>query len=657
MQYSDEHLRYLRLLSQKYKTVAAAASEIIRIEALLRLPKGTEHFMSDLHGEHEAFVHILNSASGVIHEKIDTVLGPDVPAEERAELATLVYYPNQKLPELKARQPDLHAWYRLTLLRLIDLCRFVSSKHTRDHVRRCLPQNCGYILDELLHAHFEDHDKDQYYGEIIESILRYDRADAYIVRFCEVIKRLAVDRLHIVGDLFDRGPRPDRILDSLMAHHQVDIQWGNHDVVWMGAAAGSPLCIMTVLKTTLAYNNLDTLEGGYGISLRQLERFAQNTYADSDVSRWIPHADPRTAAGDLTAAARMHKAVTVMMLKLEAQVIARNPDFDLQGRDFLNHIDFAAGTVDYHGTVYPLLDCDFPTVDPAAPTTLTAEEAHVIAGLVRSFAESERLQRHVQFLYAHGAFYKICNGNLLYHGAVPMTEDGAFAAIRFEGVARSGKQLFDYCDRRARQGYSAPPGSPARLAGQDFLWYLWCGAKSPLFGRSAMTTFERLYIADPAAHREIKDPYYKHIAALDTAERILREFGLAGAGCHIVNGHVPVRAIEGESPIKGGGRLIIIDGGFCRAYHQRTGIAGYTLVYNSRGLILRTHQPFESAEKAIHEDEDIMSKSEYIYTAPQRILVRDTDEGGRKQALIRDLCALVEAYQTGVLPQGVAQEM
>lgn len=657
MQYSDEHLRYLRLLSQKYQTVAAAASEIIRIEALLRLPKGTEHFMSDLHGEHEAFVHILNSASGVIREKIDTVLGPDVPAEERAELATLVYYPNQKLPELKARQPDLHAWYRLTLLRLIDLCRFVSSKHTRDHVRRCLPQNCGYILDELLHAHFEDHDKDQYYGEIIESILRYDRADAYIVRFCEVIKRLAVDRLHIVGDLFDRGPRPDRILDSLMAHHQVDIQWGNHDVVWMGAAAGSPLCIMTVLKTTLAYNNLDTLEGGYGISLRQLERFAQSTYADSDVSRWIPHADPRTAAGDLTAAAQMHKAVTVMMLKLDAQVIARNPDFDLQGRDFLNHIDFAAGTVDYHGTVYPLLDCDFPTVDPAAPTTLTAEEAHVIAGLVRSFAESERLQRHVQFLYAHGAFYKICNGNLLYHGAVPMTEDGAFAAIRFEGVARSGKQLFDYCDRRARQGYSAPPGSPARLAGQDFLWYLWCGAKSPLFGRSAMTTFERLYIADPAAHREIKDPYYKHIAALDTAERILREFGLAGAGCHIVNGHVPVRAIEGESPIKGGGRLIIIDGGFCRAYHQRTGIAGYTLVYNSRGLILRTHQPFESAEKAIHEDEDIASKSEYIYTAPQRILVRDTDEGGRKQALIRDLCALVEAYQTGVLPQGVAQEM
>ena len=655
MQYSDEHLRYLRLLSQKYQTVAAAASEIIRIEALLRLPKGTEHFMSDLHGEHEAFVHILNSASGVIREKIDTVLGNGVPAEERAELATLIYYPNQKLPELKARQKDLHAWYRMTLLRLIDLCRFVSSKHTRDHVRHCLPQNCGYILDELLHAHFEDHDKDQYYGEIIESIIRYDRADAYIIRFCEVIKRLAVDRLHIVGDLFDRGPRPDRILDSLMAHHQVDIQWGNHDVVWMGAAAGSPLCIMTVLKTTLAYNNLDTLEGGYGISLRRLERFAQHTYADSDVSRWLPHADQRTAAGDLTAAARMHKAVTVMMLKLEAQVIARNPDFDLQGRDFLNHIDFAAGTVDYFGTTYPLLDCDFPTVDPANPAALTADEEKIAAELVRSFAESERLQRHVQFLYAHGAFYKMCNGNLLYHGAVPMTEDGAFAAIRFEGTARSGKQLFDYCDRRARQGYSAPAGSPARLAGQDFLWYLWCGAKSPLFGRSAMTTFERLYIADPATHTEVKDPYYSWYNDEAACRRILAEFGLPGTS-HIVNGHVPVQEKNGESPIKGGGRLVVIDGGFCRAYHEKTGIAGYTLVYSSRTMSLRTHQPFESAEKAVRENLDILSQKNILETENHRILVEDTDEGEVLRERVHDLKQLVTAYQLGWIPEARCED-
>ena len=463
-----------------------------------------------------------------------------------------------------------------------------------------------------------------------------------------------MDRLHIVGDLFDRGPRPDRILDSLMAHHQVDIQWGNHDVVWMGAAAGSPLCILTVLKTTLAYNNIDTLEGGYGISLRRLERFAQRAYGTSDVTRWLPHTDARNAtAGDLTATARMHKAVTVLMLKLESQVIGRNPDFHMENRDWLHRIDWEKGTVRCGDRVYELLDRDFPTVSPEDPAALTAEEQRVVDGLVQAFAESERLQRHVQFLYAHGALYKICNGNLLYHGAVPMTETGDFAVHTYEGHPWSGKALFDYCDRRARQGYFAPAGSAARQAGQDFLWYLWCGAQSPLFGRSAMTTFERLYIADPATHAEVKDPYYRLIDKPETADRILAAFGLHGEGCHIVNGHVPVRAIEGESPVKGGGRLIIIDGGFCRAYHQKTGIAGYTLVYNSRGLILRTHQPFESVEKAIHEDEDIASKSEYIYVAPRRIQVRDTDEGVRKRELVRDLEALVRAYETGLIPQGL----
>lgn len=652
---TGEQLRYLNLLAEKYPTVAAASSEIIKIEALLRLPKGTEHFMSDLHGEDEAFTHILNNASGVIREKIDIVLGEHAPAAERAELATLVYYPNQKLPDLKKRQSDLPAWYRKTLLRLIDLCRFVSSKHTRAHVRSCLPASCGHILDELLHAHFEDHDKDLYYGEIIESIIRYDRADAYIIRFCEVIKRLAVDRLHIVGDLFDRGPRPDLILDRLMEHHDVDIQWGNHDTVWMGAAAGSPLCIATVLKTTLAYNNADTLETGYGINLRSLEHLAEADYAGSDTGRWTPHADPRTDTSEenLRRVAAMHKAVTVLMLKLEAQVIARNPDFQMQGRDYLNRIDYAAGTVQCGGKTYPLLDRDFPTVDPAHPARLTRREQNVLRSLIRSFRESERLQRHVKFLYAHGAVYKIINGNLLYHGAVPMTPDGAFAAETFEGKAYAGKALFDYCDRRARQGYFAPEDSPRRQAGQDFLWYLWCGALSPIFGRSAMTTFERLYIADKATHAEIKNPYYSLIQRTDTAEKILREFGLEGEGCHIVNGHVPVRAIEGENPVKGGGKLVVIDGGFCRAYHQKTGIAGYTLVYNSRGLTLRTHQPFESAEKAIRNDEDIHSRSEYVYTAPQRILVRDTDEGKAKRALIADLQRLVRAYQTGQIRERV----
>ena len=647
-------MRYLALLSEKFPNIAAASSEAIRLEAVLRLPKGTEHFMSDLHGEHEAFVHILNSASGVIREKIDTVLGESVPARERADLATLVYYPLQKLPELKAESPTpeaLEQWYRTTLTRLIDLCRQVSSKHTRAHVRRCLPESCAHILDELLHAHFEDHNKEAYYDEIISSIIRYDRADAYIMRFCELIKQLAVDRLHIVGDLFDRGPRPDQILDSLIAYKSVDIQWGNHDVVWMGAASGSAICVLTVLKTTLAYHNADTLERGYGIPLRALEHLAEEYYADSDLTRWLPHIDPRSKVTeqDRMQVARMHKAVTVLMLKVEGQVIARNPDFHMQGRDYLNHIDYAAGTVRCGGKVYPLLDCDFPTVDPAAPCQLTPREQDVLNKLVRGFRESEKLQQHVQFLYSHGGVYKCVNGNLLYHGAVPMTDDGNFAAVRFEGQTYRAKALFDYCDRRARDGYFAPQDSAARQAGQDFLWYLWCGALSPIFGRGAMTTFERLYIADTATHAEVKNPYYTWINDPQTAARILAEFDLHGPGCHIVNGHVPVRAIEGENPVKGGGRLIVIDGGFCRAYHHRTGIAGYTLVYNSRGLYLRTHQPFVSRDAAIHQDEDITSKSEQIYAAPHRLLVRDTDEGQQKAALIEDLRRLVQAYRAGLL--------
>ena len=500
-----DNLKYLALLARDYPSQAAAASEIISNQALLKLPKGTEHFMSDLHGENEAFVHILNSASGVIREKVDAVLGGTMPEAARAELATLIYYPTEKLPQLKARcttEDALEQWYTQTLLQLIDICRLVSSKHTRDHVRSCLPSSCGYILDELLHAHFEDHDKDLYYGQIVGSIIENGRADRFIVRLCELIKHLAVDKLHIVGDLFDRGPRPDIILDLLMRHHNVDIQWGNHDVVWMGAAAGSPICICTVLKTTLSYHNHGMVEDCYGINLRHLQRMAEQFYGDDDLTIWMPHTD--TARGPYTPGmlhrcAVMHKAITILMLKLECQVIDRNPDFQMQGRDYLRRIDWDAHTVQVGEKSYPLRDTSFPTVDPADPTKLNPDEQLVLQKLVQSFRQSEKLQQHIEFLYAKGSVYHIENGNLLYHGAVPMTEDGAFAAIRFEGIARSGKQLFDYCDRRARQGYSAPAGSPARLAGQDFLWYLWCGAKSPLFGRSAMTTFERLYIADPAA--------------------------------------------------------------------------------------------------------------------------------------------------------------
>ena len=655
------NLKYLSLLARDYPSQAAAASEIISTQALLKLPKGTEHFMSDLHGENEAFVHILNSASGVIREKVDQVLGQGVPAAERAELATLIYYPAEKLPQLKARQPGeaaLEGWYSETLFRLIDICRLVSSKHTRSYVRACLPAGCGYVLDELLHAHFEDHDKDLYYGQIVGSIIENGRADRFITRLCELIKRLAVDKLHIVGDLFDRGPRPDIILDLLLHHHNVDIQWGNHDVVWMGAAAGSPICCATVIKTTLAYHNHGMLEDSYSINLRHLQRLADHYYGEDDLSIWMPHTDaargPYTQ-GMLHRCAVMHKAISIILFKLECAVIDRNPDFQMAGRDYLRRIDFAKGTVDIAGREYPLRDTSFPTVDPADPATLNADEQLVLGKLVASFRQSAKLQQHVRFLYAKGSVYHIENGNLLYHGAVPMTEKGAFAAERFEGRLYAGRALMDYCDERARQGYYAPEGSAARQSGQDFLWYLWCGKLSPLFGRSAMTTFERLYVADKATHTEIKDPYYTWYNEESACRRILAEFGLPGS-CHIINGHVPVQEKNGESPIKGGGRLIVIDGGFCRAYHEKTGIAGYTLTYSSRDMSLRTHQPFVSAEKAITENIDIVSRENILEQENRRVLVEDVDEGEILREKVHDLKQLVIAYQLGWIKEAESQD-
>ena len=655
------NLKYLELLARDYPSQASAASEIISTQALLKLPKGTEHFMSDLHGENEAFVHILNSASGVIREKVDQVLGEGVPADTRAELATLIYYPAEKLPQLKAKQPSeaaLEDWYSATLFRLIDICRLVSSKHTRSYVRSCLPPGCGYVLDELLHAHFEDHDKDLYYGQIVGSIIENGRAERFITRLCELIKRLAVDKLHIVGDLFDRGPRPDIILDMLLRHHNVDIQWGNHDVVWMGAAAGSAICCATVIKTTLAYHNHGMLEDCYGINLRHLQRLADHYYGQDDLTIWMPHADaargPYTE-GMLHRCAVMHKAIAIIMFKLECAVIDRNPDFQMAGRDYLRRIDWQKGTVNIAGRDYPLRDRSFPTVDPADPAALNADERLVLDKLVASFRQSEKLQQHVRFLYAKGSVYHIENGNLLYHGAVPMTEKGAFAAERFEGRLYAGRALMDYCDERARRGYYAPEGSAARQSGQDFLWYLWCGRLSPLFGRSAMTTFERLYVADKATHTEVKDPYYTWYNEESACRRILAEFGLPGS-CHIINGHVPVQEKNGESPLKGGGRLIVIDGGFCRAYHEKTGIAGYTLTYSSRDMSLRTHQPFISAEKAIRENIDIVSRENILEQENRRVLVEDVDEGEVLREKVHDLKQLVIAYQLGWIKEAESQD-
>lgn len=649
-----KNLKYLTLLAREYPNIAAASSEIINLQAILKLPKGTEHFMSDLHGEAEAFTHIVNNASGVIKEKVDRVLGPGVPEQERAEFATLIYYPAQKLDELKDRQTDLNAWYRQTLYRLIDVCRVVSSKHTRSFVRKRLPKNYAYILDELLHAHFEDHDKEFYYGQILSSIIDVGRADDFIEAMCGLIKNLAVFKLHIVGDIFDRGPRPDQIMEQLLNHHSVDIQWGNHDVVWMGAAAGSPICIATVLRTSLAYNNLEALEDGYGINLRPLALFAESEYRDCDMHHFYPRTDEARGPyhrSELIRTARMHKAIAIIMFKLECQVIDRNPDFELEGRDFLRRINYREGTVEVEGKCYPLRDDDFPTVNPEDPARLTRQEQEVMEALQRSFMESERLQRHVRFLFAKGGVYHIENGNLMFHGAVPLTESGSFAVETFEQHGYAGRALMDYCDERARRGYFAPEGSAERQSGEDFLWYLWCGKLSPLYGRDKMTTFERLFVEDPETHTETKNPYYRHVNDSKMARAILAEFGLDQTHSHIVNGHVPVRAAKGETPVKGEGRLIVIDGGFCRAYHEKTGIAGYTLVYNSRGMSLRQHEPFESAEKAIRENLDIASAVEVFETCEKRTLVGDTDNGQRLAADVEDLKLLVQAYQMGLVKE------
>lgn len=649
-----KNLKYLTLLAREYPNIAAASSEIINLQAILKLPKGTEHFMSDLHGEAEAFTHIVNNASGVIKEKVDRVLGPGVPEQERAEFATLIYYPAQKLDELKDRQTDLNAWYRQTLYRLIDVCRVVSSKHTRSFVRKRLPKNYAYILDELLHAHFEDHDKEFYYGQILSSIIDVGRADDFIEAMCGLIKNLAVFKLHIVGDIFDRGPRPDQIMEQLLNHHSVDIQWGNHDVVWMGAAAGSPICIATVLRTSLAYNNLEALEDGYGINLRPLALFAESEYRDCDMHHFYPRTDEARGPyhrSELIRTARMHKAIAIIMFKLECQVIDRNPDFELEGRDFLRRINYREGTVEVEGKCYPLRDDDFPTVNPEDPARLTRQEQEVMEALQRSFMESERLQRHVRFLFAKGGVYHIENGNLMFHGAVPLTESGSFAVETFEQHGYAGRALMDYCDERARRGYFAPEGSAERQSGEDFLWYLWCGKLSPLYGRDKMTTFERLFVEDPETHTETKNPYYRHVNDSKMARAILAEFGLDQTHSHIVNGHVPVRAAKGETPVKGEGRLIVIDGGFCRAYHEKTGIAGYTLVYNSRGMSLRQHEPFESAEKAIQENLDIASTVEVFETCEKRTLVGDTDNGQRLAADVEDLKLLVQAYQMGLVKE------
>ncbi len=630
---SEQTKKYLELLSRQYPTVQAACTEIINLRAIQNLPKGTEHFISDIHGEDEAFCHILNNGSGVIREKVRQLFDKTVSADERTSLCTLIYYPEHKLENIKETQSDLNEWYRITLYRLIDVCRLCASKYTRSKLRKALPKDFEYIIDELMHTDYDEKDKREYYENIISTIISIDRADEFIIALSAVIKRLVVDRLHIVGDIFDRGPHADIILDRLMTHHSVDIQWGNHDILWMGAASESGACIACVLHNSIKYGNLDMIENAYGINLRPLALFAQQTYTQ-----------------ETTLLRQMQKAIAIIQFKLEAQIIRRRPEFNMEDRILLDHIDFKKNTVHCYGKEYPLQDTELPTVNPKDPCALTPAESDVVKQLIYSFSQCEKLQRHVRFLYSQGSLYKVFNGNLLFHGCIPMDENGEFRTVEF-GESLSGKAYMDYADALARQGYYANEDSEERRFGQDFLWYLWCGRSSPLFGRDRITTFERMFIADEETWKEPKNPYYACIEQQETCENILREFGLTEIYSHIINGHVPVLSKEGEVPVKGGGKLIVIDGGFCRAYQNKTGIAGYTMFFNSYGIRLVSHEPFAGHDNAILHNKDILSTFVVYDTAQARISVRETDVGRQIQETIDDLTLLLHAYRTGMVKE------
>ena len=649
--YRPEHLHYLKMLARQYPSVQAASTEIINLQAILNLPKGTEHFISDVHGEHEAFLHILNSASGVVREKLDELFGTSVSRFDLDQLATLIYYPKEKLEEVARETQDMSEWYRITFHRLIEVCRLVSSKYTRSKVRKAMPKEYRYIIDELIHTHYEDNDKRDYYENIIATIIKIDRAPNFLVHLCELIKRLSVDRLHLVGDIYDRGPGADLVLDALMNYHSVDVQWGNHDILWMGAASGSRTLVATVLANSLRYNNLEVIETGYGISLRPLSVFANEIYNDCDTQQFtvkLTNEDERHySEKDKLLAARMHKAITMILFKLEGQKILRNPWFGMDDRLQLDKVDYEKKTLNINGVDHPMLDTDFPTVDPADPYRLTPEEDDVINQLTRSFRHSEKLQRHVRFLYSKGSLYRIYNGNLLFHGCIPMTEDGKLMEFTLAGKTLAGKEFLDQADLLARRAYYSPRGSEERDFGMDFLWWLWAGRNSPIFGRDRMTTFERRFIEDESTWTEPKNAYYQHYNDPQVCDMLLSEFGLTEPHCHIINGHVPVKSKKGESPIKAGGKLLVIDGGFCKAYQKTTGIAGYTLIYNSKCLRLVSHEPFAGRENAIKENRDIASTTMVFERMESRIKIMSTDIGRQIQEQIDDLMALLWAYRHG----------
>lgn len=641
-------LAYLKLMAREYPTIKAASSEIVNLAAIQGLPKGTEYFFSDLHGEYEAFIHLLRSASGIIREKITETFGHIIPEHEEVELANLIYYPERLVNQAQMKGQATDDWQRVTIYRLVQICKLVSSKYTRSKVRKKMPPEFAYVIDELLHVDYNDDNKRIYYSEIIRSIIDIGVGDKFIIALCELIQNLTIDSLHIIGDIFDRGPRADIIMRELMQFHDVDIQWGNHDISWMGAATGNLACICNVLRIAISYNSFDVLEDGYGINLRPLSMFAAKVYRDDPCERFTPQILDENIydAVDPGLAAKMHKAIAMIQFKVQGQIIKRHPEYGMEDRRLLEAIDFKNGTVRVEGKEYPMLDMVFPTVDPKDPLKLSREETELLHTLALSFKHNELLHKHIRFLYSHGSLYKCYNSNLLYHGCIPMREDGSFDEIVVGDTSYSGKELMDYVDRKIQNAYFMADESAEKEDARDFMWYLWCGAKSPVYGKGKMTTFEHYFIADKSTHKEPMNPYYRLSVKEEFCDKILAEFGLPKEGSHIINGHVPVKIKEGESPVKAGGKLFIIDGGLSKAYQSRTGIAGYTLIYNSNHLALAEHKPFDPNKEST-------PRVSIVENMKKRVMVADTDKGVELACRISDLKELVAAYREGILKEKI----
>ena len=649
----ERDLRYLTLLAQSFPTVAEASTEIINLQAILNLPKGTEHFLADLHGEYEAFQHVLKNASGNIKRKVNDIFGTTLRESEKRELCTLIYYPEQKLELVKETETDLNDWYHITIHQLVSICRDVSSKYTRSKVRKSLPTDFQYIIQELLHERVDDSNKAAYVNVIIETIISTGRADDFVVAICNVIQRLAIDQLHILGDIYDRGPGAHVIMDTMERYHSWDIQWGNHDMLWMGAAAGNVACICNVIRLSLRYANLTTLEDGYGINLVPLATFAMETYGETECKEFVPKNSGESSKLDEKAmrlTALMHKAIAVIQFKIESQLFEKHPHWQMQNRVLLRNINYTKGTITLDGQEYPLTSNEFPTINPANPLELTDEEKMLTKRLRHSFKVSEKLQRHVRLLLQHGCMYAIYNNNLLFHASIPLNEDGSLKKVEVTpGQTLSGRKLLHNIGMLVRTAYQKDAEPEEREYAIDYFLYLWCGPNSPLFDKSKMATFERYFIADKATHKEKKGNYFTLRDNENVVDSILDAFGVTGDNRHIINGHVPVHVANGENPIKANGKLMVIDGGFSEAYHKETGIAGYTLVYHSRGFQLVQHEPFNNAMEAIRTGSDIKSTTQIIEMSSHRMLVADTDKGVELNKQVADLEELLYAYRHGII--------